>query len=545
MQRRRTWIVGAILLLVAFGFRIAVARYLANDTPGDGKLYTLLARNLLEQHVYSHDAEPPYRASLIRLPGYPFFLTAIYYFVGHENNTAVRIAHALIDTVTCALVGLLAYLWTPFQRSKQVAAHAAIALAAICPFTAIYVGTILTETWASFFLVLLCLLATLAFQAPNLKKSIWLWAAVGLVGGVQVFFRPDSGLFVLAVGLTLVATLFSKRRDSDEVTKKSSRLTQIILQGAIMSVAFMIVLVPWTVRNWRTFHLFQPLAPAHAEMPGEFVPRGYLAWLRTWINDDRYVESVLWPLDYKQLHLEDFPASAFDSAEEKNRVAQLLDQYNNPAGGITDEQDKAAAAEPSPGDEADQSSDDSDDEQDDTTGGEPDTASPEMTPAIDAQFAQLAQKRIALAPLRYYVWVPMQRAWSLWVGPHSDYYPFDGELFPLSDLDYSVHQHIWLPLFMFLVFIFTLLGMAGAWMLWRFATTVSRRWVLLVALLIFIRLAFFASLENPEPRYTVEFFPLLASLGGIALASFRPFGRGGVGLLLRFVRSGPLGRTSS
>src|SRR3954470_8393443 len=218
-MQRRTWIIGAILLLIAFGFRVVVARYLANDNPGDGKLYALMARNLLEQQVYSHDAEPPYRASLIRLPGYPIFLTGIYYFFGHENNTAVRIAHALIDTVTCALIGLLAYLWTPFQRRKQIAALAAIALAAICPFTAIYVGTILTETWASFFLVLLCLLTTVAFQARNLSRSIWWWAAVGLVGGVQVFFRPDSGLFVLAVGLTLVATLFFKRRDSGEVKK--------------------------------------------------------------------------------------------------------------------------------------------------------------------------------------------------------------------------------------------------------------------------------------------------------------------------------------
>src|SRR3982751_6858725 len=190
MQRRRTWIIGAILLLIAFGFRVAVARYLANDNPGDGKLYALMARNLLEQHVYSHDSEPPYKPSLIRLPGYPLFLTGIYYCFGHDNNTAVRIAHALIDTVTCALIGLLAYLWTPFQRRKHIGAIAAIALAAVCPFTAIYVGTILTETWASFFLVLLCLLTTVAFQARNLSRSIWWWAAVGLVGGFHGFFGP-------------------------------------------------------------------------------------------------------------------------------------------------------------------------------------------------------------------------------------------------------------------------------------------------------------------------------------------------------------------
>jgi hypothetical protein len=44
----------------------------------------------------------------------------------------------------------------------------------------------------------------------------------------------------------------------------------------------------------------------------------------------------------------------------------------------------------------------------------------------------------------------------------------------------------------------------------------------------FTRLAFFSSLENPEPRYVVEIFPFLAILGGIAVAqinfrTFRPF----------------------
>jgi hypothetical protein len=35
--------------------------------------------------------------------------------------------------------------------------------------------------------------------------------------------------------------------------------------------------------------------------------------------------------------------------------------------------------------------------------------------------------------------------------------------------------------------------------------------------MIFLRLGFFAMLENPEPRYVVEFFPFLSILGGIAV----------------------------
>jgi hypothetical protein len=42
--------------------------------------------------------------------------------------------------------------------------------------------------------------------------------------------------------------------------------------------------------------------------------------------------------------------------------------------------------------------------------------------------------------------------------------------------------------------------------------------VLLTALAIVLRLILFSSMENPEPRYLVEFFPFLSILGGIAIA---------------------------
>jgi hypothetical protein len=42
--------------------------------------------------------------------------------------------------------------------------------------------------------------------------------------------------------------------------------------------------------------------------------------------------------------------------------------------------------------------------------------------------------------------------------------------------------------------------------------------VLLAAILVFLRLGFFATLENPEPRYTVEIFPFVIILAGAGAA---------------------------
>src|SRR5437773_50172 len=126
-------------------FRIAVAHWLPNDAPDDGRVYAQMARNVIERHVFSHDAQPPYSPSLIRLPGYPGFLAAIYSVFGHTNNGAVRIVQALIDTGTCALIALLAFYWKPDEKKKRTPAVAFLALVAVCPFTTIYAATILTE----------------------------------------------------------------------------------------------------------------------------------------------------------------------------------------------------------------------------------------------------------------------------------------------------------------------------------------------------------------------------------------------------------------
>ncbi len=546
----------ALLLAAAFCFRVIVARFLANDSPFDGKVYAQIARNVLEQHVYSHATEPPYDPSLIRLPGYPFFLAGIYAVFGHGDDTAVRILQALIDTASCALIALLAFYWEPDEKLKRRSAIAALALAAACPFSTIYVATILTETPTIFFAVAMCLTATLAFRAIDQKRAVLFWVATGIISGIAVLFRPDSGLFAAAIGSTLVVTTSIRSGDPAGTLpgkKLLPRFSRAAALGAVFSLAFCLVLVPWTIRNYRVFHLFQPLAPAHAEMPGEFVPRGYLAWLRTWIDDGRYIAPVLWTLDDAPIKLTDIPERAFDSVEEKQRVAALFDKYNHPPDTQPAHSSNAESqASPAPGDNqaeeqdqangnandiANDNSDEADsgnqndednsnandegdesDQADENSGADQSqTQAVQMTPEIDAGFAQIAAERRVRHPIRTYLFLPFKRGLSLWFDTHSQYYPFEGELLPLGDLDYDIHQQYWLPLFAGLTFVYTLLGITGGWFLWSSGLFSARRWLLLAALMIFLRIAFFATLENPEPRYVVEVFPFLSTLGGIAL----------------------------
>jgi hypothetical protein len=522
VSRKQIWI-AALVLLVAFGFRLFVALRLPNDTPDDGRVYAQIARNVLEHHVYSHEEQAPFVPSLIRLPGYPLFLSAIYSIAGHTNNTAVRIVQAIIDTATCILVALVAFQWTADEKRKRISSLAAFTLAAFCPFTTIYVATILTEVPTSFLAVLLCLLATLAFKSSSRRRSLILWLLAGLTAGLAVFFRPDSGLFAAATGLTILLSTLNAARDTQ---KFFNRFSKSVLSAAVFSFAFCLVLVPWTIRNRRVFGVFQPLSPAHGEMPGEFVPRGYLMWLRTWLDDGRYIGPVLWRLDTSRIPIEAYPKRAFDSSAERDRVAALMDKYNHPV----DEEDTTATPTPSPSPatpnqtkQSDEATDEDEEEEEaEEDPGADDPSNVEMTPEIDAAFAQLARERIARAPFQYYVMLPLKRARSLWFDTHSQYYPFEGELFPLDYMDYSIHQQYWLPLFAGLTWAYTLLGALGAWCLLRARSKEARLWLALAGLIIFLRLGFFSTLENPEPRYVVEIFPFLAILGGIAIGFLTP-----------------------
>lgn len=523
----------AVLLTIAgLGFRLFLALHLPNDEPDDGRLYARIALNVLDHRSYSIETEEPYSPTLIRAPGYPLFIAGVYAVFGHDNNRAVRGFQAVLDSITCWVIALLALAWAPAawpRRKRRRLLLIALGMAVTCPFPAIYVATILTETCTILLATACALAATLALKSESIKWSAVWWAAAGVFGGAATLFRPDSGFFVAAIGGTLVVVGFYQaiagRRGSDE--RASHAITRTLLCGVALSLAFAAALAPWTIRNARVFGLFQPIAPAQANMPGEFVPRGYIQWLRTWVDDVRYTESLEWSLDQNPIHIEDVPDYAFDSADQRERVAELLDRYNNPPG---------ANAQPTPPDEvkASQNHDsitDSTSPEDDTSeetdlsednADESDTAEEprpqvEMTPDVDAGFAEIARERIARQPLRYYVIVPLKRASALWLDTHSQYYPFQGELLPLADLDTDLHQQYWLPLFTLLTLLYTVLGLGGALVMW--ADAASRRWLLLMGLLIIPRFAFLTSMENPEPRYVVEFFAFVIAAGSIAVVA--------------------------
>src|SRR5260370_7748485 len=73
----------------------------------------------------------------------------------------------------------------------------------------------------------------------------------------------------------------------------------------------------------------QFLATKNSNLPGELVPHGFMAWEKTWLFRGRDCYLVPWRLNEEAIFVDDIPPRAFDSPEEKERVALMLEIYNH------------------------------------------------------------------------------------------------------------------------------------------------------------------------------------------------------------------------
>jgi len=266
---------------------------------GDTLIYGNIARNWMQHGVYGFTASPGAPVpTLIRLPGYPLFLMACFSIFGVEHYPAVMYVQCVIDLGTCVLIAALAG-----RLFGRRAAMAALWLSVLCPFMANYTAAPLTEV-----LTLFCIALTFygfeRWRNAGLGFNRWLWVTA-IAMEYSVLLRPEQGLLAAAV---IPAMLWMVWR----MPKPRRTLLQAILPVALAGLCVVLPLAPWAVRNWRTFHVVQPLAPRYATDPGEHIPLGFQRWYRTWAIDFASTDEVYWNYDGAPIWIGDLPARAFD-----------------------------------------------------------------------------------------------------------------------------------------------------------------------------------------------------------------------------------------
>jgi 4-amino-4-deoxy-L-arabinose transferase-like glycosyltransferase len=434
----------------------------------DSRLYADIAKNWLHYGIYGVTDSSQVVPTLSRLPGYPAFLAAVFAIFGVDDFRAVLLIQVLFDMGTCFLLADLAR-----RLLSDRSAKAAFALAALCPFLANYAAAALTETLEVFFTALALNLAVQGIHILNphanakalqpnssglrassvVGSATFIWLGCGLSIGAAILLRPDGGIVLAAVEGYLLLLLLRRAWAGLKTKSPLSASLPILRAGIIVAVSATAPLVPWTLRNLHTLHRFEPLAPRYANDSDEPAMPGFNRWVKTWMADYVSVQEIYWNVPGEPIDVTKLPRRAFDSGEQRNQTAALFTDYN---------QDH------------------------------------DMTPELDARFAALAAERIRASPLGYYIWLPAVRIADMGLRPRTELLPPDPRWWELNDDPLPLAVAIGFGLVNLL---YVAMAVTGTW----YARTIPGIGLLLLFLL--VRSLFLGTLENPEPRYTLECYP--------------------------------------
>ncbi len=484
IREHRGFFLGATL--AALALRLSFFVYFPEVTD-DSRVYADLATNWLQHGIYGQTVTVNGQQGTkvmpadTRLPGYPAFLAAIFFLFGPGNLKAVLLTQILVDLATCLIVADLTR-----RAVSGRAARIAFVAAALCPFLANYTAAELTETLSIFFtaLALDCAVAALnrmyrggpgiyaEARVPSAvsgqalgQSSRKLWAATGAAIAVCIMLRPDGGLLLSAVGLYLGVLAGKHLFAKNNAWKKN--LADVLVAGVIVAALALAPLVPWTIRNFRTLHRFQPLAPRYANDADELIPRGFIRWVKTWMIDYASVEEIYWSVPDGKIDPAKLPSRAIDDSNPAQKQATLavIADFN-------DLQD--------------------------------------ITPELDARFGKIAAERVRAHPVRYYFLLPVLRVADMWLRPRTEILPPDVRWWEFNDdTDLSV-----------MAVGFGLLGVAyvGTALLGLARRPSGIRWAGLLVTFLLVRSAFLGTMENPEPRYTLECYPVVILCAAAFLA---------------------------
>jgi 4-amino-4-deoxy-L-arabinose transferase-like glycosyltransferase len=447
----------------------------------DSRIYADLATNWMQHGVYglTPGGQPEATAQKqilptdARLPGYPAILAVIFFVFGVGNFKAVMLVQSLVDLGACLIVADVAR-----RVISARAAQIAFVMAALCPFLANYSAAVLTETLEIFFTAIALDLAAAALDRMFADRSktpseavcrdrtcIWLWAATGAAIAVCILLRPDGGILLAAVLLYFGFLLRKEMAAKDRGVKNAVNLLVAAITVAIFALA---PLAPWTIRNFRSLHHFQPLAPRYANDTDELVLRGFNRWVKTWMVDYVSVEEIYWNVPGEKIDAQKLPARAIENDAQEEATLSLIDDYNE---------------------------------------------SQDITPELDARFGKLAGERIRSHRFRYYLELPVLRVLDMWLRPRTEILPPDVRWWEFNDD----------PVRSAVAVGFGVLNLAyvGAMLLALIRGYSGIRWAGLLVCFLLVRSALLATLENPEPRYSLECYPAIIVLASAAVGRFR------------------------
>lgn len=462
-RRWPLWVGVGLLLRLLF---VWFPRPIDDDTVD----YLQLGHNLLHYGIYGMGGGGV-SPSLFRLPGYPLLLATFEQIFARFWPASWMKAVFVFQAVADVAGGLLLACFVRRHLSRSVSGRTgeiALALAMLCPFTAAFVGIGLAECLSVFAIALGVYAMGLALAAESSgRHNVPALVCAGCAAVLAMLLRPDGVLLFVALGGgSFWYTLRSRTIENSGRTAQDRRLALSRALGASSIYCFvaLLPLTAWTVRNWAQFRVFQPLAPRYLNDPGERFNAGFYRWLRTWSVEYVTTSNVFWKVGSENIQLADLPPRAFDSLEQRQQTIRLIAEYNLHS---------------------------------------------TISPQLDSSFAALAAERIRTHPLRYYLLIPLLRVADMVLRPRTFEFNLDAFWWRWSE---HPGQTSW-AILLGLINLFYV-GVAS----WTFLRG-RVPWAWMLGGYVLLRCLLLATMENPEPRYTLECFPIFIVAAAMAFTS--------------------------
>jgi 4-amino-4-deoxy-L-arabinose transferase-like glycosyltransferase len=168
--------------------------------------------------------------------GYSYLLAFFYKFMGNTNELTGKYLNVLISSAT---LFLSYFIYLRFFK-KKVYVFAAFIVTAFLPSLISYNNVLGTET---LFLFLIACILSVQLYIPNKKIQLIL---LGVLCGVAALTKP----FMLAYPLILAVIYWVEVK----------RIKQSAIAFGIMALAMVIVVAPWTYRNYQLFGRLIPVS---------------------------------------------------------------------------------------------------------------------------------------------------------------------------------------------------------------------------------------------------------------------------------------------
>ncbi len=266
-EKKRLWQSLPAITLLALAVRLIFVALLYRATWNDFRDHLLfgfeigrIARSIAAGHGYGNPFSAQTGPTAWMTPVYPYLLAGVFKLFGIYSRTSALVIlglNGLFSSLLCIPVFLIAQ--RSFGRSVAVVA---CWMWALLPYSIYISSSFVWETCLSALLLAVLFLWTLKLKEQ--PGGTWEWLGFGALWGFAALSNATLlSLFPFLVGWAIYPLRRSRRT--------------WLTAAALVALGFVILLLPWQVRNYRTFHKLIPLRDNF--------------WLEVWVGNDGFTQS--------------------------------------------------------------------------------------------------------------------------------------------------------------------------------------------------------------------------------------------------------------